>query len=49
MRRGAISFRCSRIDSPSTPKSIRLVAFDTPIFSAKRRKPSAVAAAPGAR
>ena len=31
MRRGAISFRCSRIASSSTPKSIHWFALETPM------------------
>ena len=42
MRRGATSFRCSRMQSSSTEGSIELSALDTPIRSANIRKPSGV-------
>src|SRR3979409_888085 len=42
MRRGATSFRCSRMQSSSTENSIQESALATPMRSAKRRKPSGV-------
>ena len=42
MRRGARSFRSSRMQSSSTLMSIHESDFDTPMRSANRRKPSGV-------
>src|SRR5712692_7745648 len=42
MRRGATSFRCSRMQSSRIENSIHESAFATPMRSAKRRKPSGV-------
>src|SRR5213594_3580491 len=42
MRRGATSFRCSRMQSSRIEKSIHESDFATPMRSAKRRKPSGV-------
>src|SRR6266850_312564 len=42
MRRGATSFRCSRMQSSRIEKSIQESAFATPMRSVKSRKPSGV-------